>query len=143
MTTLNDLTRLSGASLETVASATGADLGGREAVDGYQRLKDVDVVETTSGARVFLRGDQVVLIYVGEDWLPAGTDHQALVKAAGSDGEELRSRQGKSAVMHVVANKGIAWSEDGNEVGFLELFPPTSVDAYRKTIYREPPKFKR
>ena len=143
MTTLEDWTHLSGASLDEVASATGADLTQRESVTGYQRLKDLDVIDTTGGARIFLRDDDVVLIYVGEIALPSGTDHDALVKAAGSHGETLRSRQGKSALMHVVADRGVAWSEDGGEVGFLELFPPTTIDRYRRTIYREPPKFKR
>jgi hypothetical protein len=64
-----------------------------------------------------------------------------LARIAGSDGETLRSRQGKSALMHVVADKGIAWSEDDGEVGFVELFPPTTLNGYQKTIYREPPKF--
>lgn len=143
MTSLDELGRLPGAPLDVVASATGADTHQRESVTGYQRLADLDVIDAPGGERIFLRGDDVVLIYVGEDWLPTGTDHQALVRVAGSDGEELRSRQGKSALMHVVADKGLAWSEDGGEVGFVELFPPTTIDGYRKTIYREPPKFKR
>lgn len=141
MTTLDELTRLPGASLDTVASITGADPDHRESVTGYQRLTNVDVIDTSGGARIFLRGQEVVLVYVGTDALPAGTDHQALARVAGSDGETLRSRQGKRALMHVVADKGLAWSEDGGEVGFVELFPPTTLDGYRKEIYRKPPKF--
>ncbi len=143
MTTLQELTRLPGTSLDEVASSTGANTDQRESVTGYQRLEDVDVIDAPSGERIFVRGQDVVLIYVGEDSLPAGTDHLALVEAAGSDGVTLRSRQGKSALTHVVADRGLAWSEDGGEVGFVELFPPTTIDVYRKTIYREPPKFKR
>lgn len=143
MTTLKELTQLSGASLAEVASVTGADTGQRESVTGYERLKDLDVIDAPGGARIFLRGEGVVLMYLGEGALPAGTDHQTLVEAAGSDGETLRSRQGKSAVMHVVPDQGVAWSEDGGAVGFVEVFPPTTIDRYRKTIYREPPKFKR
>jgi hypothetical protein len=141
VTTLEDLARIPGASLATVASITGADLDNREPGAGYQRLAEVDAIDAPGGARVYARGEQVLLVYVGTDALPAGTNHQALARIAGSDGETLRSRQGKSALMHVVADKGIAWSEDDGEVGFVELFPPTTLNGYQKTIYREPPKF--
>lgn len=139
--TVEDLLALAGASLDVVSIAVGADPGARESVTGYESLKRVDLLVGSDGARVFLRGEDVALIYIGEDSLPQGVDHDALVAELGTDGAELRSRQGKSALMHVVADKGVAWSEDGGHVGFLEIFPPTTLKEYQKRIYRKPAKF--
>lgn len=141
--TLDDLLRLPGASLSAVVEATGADPTNREPVTGYESIKKVDVIEAPGGARIFVRGDDVVLVYFGDGALPQGVDHGTLTAAVGSDGEGLRSRQGKTAVLHVVAEKGIAWSQDGRETGFVEIFPPCTDKAYRKDIYRKPPKFTR
>lgn len=43
--------------------------------------------------------------------------------------------------MHVVAGKDVAWSEEGGEVSFVELFLPTTLAGNKKAIYRKPPKF--
>jgi hypothetical protein len=142
VTTLDDLLSLAGADLETAAKTTGASLDQREEVTGYQGLADLDVIDAAPGIRIFLRGDDVVLIYVGEAGLPAGVDDAALQAALGSDGENLRSRQGKLAELHVVAARGVAWSEVDGEVGFVEVFPPTTLEAYQRDIYLEPPVFK-
>lgn len=138
--TLEELLKLAGATLATVASALDADPDDREEVTGYEALTDVDVVDTPSGARVFLHGDDVALIYVGERALPADADPDRLRELLGS-GERLRSRQGKKAKMHVVADKGVAWSEEAGELGFIELFPPTTFEDYQATIYDEPGPF--
>lgn len=139
--TLQDLLRLPGESLSAIVGVTGADPATRQPVTGYESIKNVDVIDAPSGARVFLRGDDVVLVYVGESALPAGVDHDTLTAAVGTEGESLSSRQGKSALIHVVADQGIAWSEDRGEVGFVELFPPTTAKDYRKRIYRKPGRF--
>jgi hypothetical protein len=139
--TLDQLLALPGSGLEVAAAAIGADPDKRTEVEGYEGLSDLDVVESTDGANLYLRGDDVVLVFVDETALPDGLDDDALQEAVGSGGEELRSRQGKRANLHVVAERGIAWSEEDGAVGFVELFPPTTLKAYRREIYRKPPKF--
>jgi hypothetical protein len=139
--TLEELLQLPGASLEQAAAALDADPAQRESVDGYEGLADLDVVETPSGASIYLRGDDVVMIYVGRRALPEGTTGAAVAAAVGKQGKSLRSRQGKRATMHVVAKRGVAWSELDGAVGFLELFPPTTFEEYQNTIYDEPPEF--
>lgn len=139
--TLDDLLALPGAPLSAVASALSADPAARESVDGYEGLTDLDLVEAPGGARIYLRGDDVVLIYVGRRALPDGTDADTVAEAVGSQGKDLRSRQGKRARMHVVAKQGVAWSELDGTVGFLELFPPMRFRDYRATIYDEPGPF--
>ena len=141
--TLDDLLTLPGATLDATVAAVGADPATRESVRGYQALTHVDAIEAPDGATVYARGDEVKLVYLGPDALPGGVSHASLTSAVGADGQTLRSRQGKSALMHVVAPKGVAWSEDGDEVGFIEVFPPTTFEAYRREIYRRPALFRR
>lgn len=127
----------------TKAAATlGVDVNSRHPVKGYGALRDVDVLDDKDrGVRFFLDGDRVALVYIGPSGLPPGADHRALVTAAGGEGELLRSRQAKTATLHVAAPAGMAWSEDDGAVGWVELFEPTTFDDYRKRIYQEPPAF--
>lgn len=141
MNTILDLAALRGASLADAAAALGADPTRREPVTGYQGLADLEVIDAPDGTRVFVRGDAVALIYVGPHALPAGLDAAALSEAVGMSGEPLRSRQGKNATLHVAAEQGFAWSEEDGELGFVEVFPPMPLAAYRQQIYREPPLF--
>jgi hypothetical protein len=113
----------------------------REVVTGYEGLSDVAAIDAPDGSRLHVRGDALVLIYVGRAALPAGLDDADLVAAIGSTGERLRSRTGRRARMHVAAGEGIAWSEEAGEVGFIEIFPPTSFDAYTRDIYVDPGTF--
>ncbi|WP_028051180.1 hypothetical protein [Cellulomonas sp. URHD0024] len=140
MKSLDELLDLRGADLTSVAAALDVDPGQREGITGYQGLEDVDAIDAPDGTRIIARGDALVLVYVGRAALPAGLTSAALVDAVGSAGKALRSRQGKQAQLHVVAKKGIAWSESDGEVGFVEIFPPTSFDDYTRDIYVEPAK---
>lgn len=141
MSTLEQLLALRGADLEVAMAITGATAAGRESVTGYQGLEDLDVIDAAEGLRIFVRGDRVVLVYVGETALPDGLDSTTLSKALGSNGELLASRQGKLAELHVVADQGVAWSEVDGEIGFMELFAPTELGDYLRDVYQEPPTF--
>ena len=141
--TLADLLALRGADLATVCARTGVDPSSRDADVRYEALTDVERLDGPDAPRVFVRGDDVVLVYAGSWVLPQGLTSQEVAEAVGTDGEVLRSRQGKTALLHVAAQAGVAWSEDGGEVDSLELFPPTDLDTYRAQVYREPRAFTR
>lgn len=141
MTTLDELLALRGGDLGTVAAAIGADASARQEVTGYQSLTDVDAVEAPDGVTIYARGDDVLLVYAGRATLPEGLTSDDVAEAVGSEGEELRSRQGKTATLHVAADQGIAWSEKGGLVAFVEVFPTTDLDTYTSTIYRDPGPF--
>ena len=141
--TLAELLALRGADLATVCARTGVDPGSRDADVRYEGLTDVERLDGPGAPRVFVRGDDVVLVYAGPSVVPEGLSSDEVAAAVGADGEVLRSRQDKSAGLHVVAEQGVAWSESGGEVGFLEVFPPTDLDTYRAQVYREPPAFTR
>lgn len=143
MITVDDLLTLPGAALAHAVDVTGVDTSDRQAVTRYQGLRDLEAFSSSEGTRVLMRGDDVVLVYVGRTALAGDIDHDALAAALGSEGHRLRSRQGKTASMHVVAERGVAWSERGGEVGFVELFPPTTLADYERDIYVDPPAFRR
>jgi hypothetical protein len=142
VTSLADLIKLRDAVASEAAAFLEVDLRSRHPVSGYGALHDVDALDGGSGTRLFLRGDHVELVYVGGAGLPPGTDHQALVALARSEGAKLPSRQGKLASMHVVAPEGMAWSELDGEVGWLELFQPRTLERYLDEIYARPPVFR-
>jgi hypothetical protein len=102
----------------------------------YQGLRPVDRVDAEA-RHVYLRDGRVVMVYGAIDRPGADEFEQAL----GGPGHELRSRGGKRAVMHVYPEQGIAVSTKGSIVQFLEVFPPTTIDAYRDEIYVEPRPF--
>ncbi len=142
MTRLDQMLAWRSLDADGVAAMLGVDVGTRRPVKGYGALRNVDVLEDKGrGIRFFLDGDHVALIYIGSAGLPAGTDEGVLAGAAGTDGELLRSRQGKTATLHVAARAGMAWSESDGALGWLELFDSTTLEDYRRRIYREPPLF--
>jgi hypothetical protein len=142
MKTLDELLALRGADLREVTERTGADPAQRRPSKGYQNLSDgVESFDTPDGSRVFVRGDELLMIHVDEEALPPGVDADTLAEAVGTAGEALRSRQGRRAMMHVVADQGIAWSEEDGELGFVEIFPPSDFEAYRSRIYQQPGAF--
>lgn len=143
MTNLDELLALRGQDLAAVCAATGADSSSRHSVGSFASLTDLEAIDAANGMTIYVRGDDIVLLYAGENVLPAGLTHEQVAAAVGSEGEDLSSRQGKSALLHVVAAEGVAWSEDGGEVGWVELFPASDFDTYKSTLYRDPGAFVR
>jgi hypothetical protein len=142
LTSLTELEGLPGLSLSEAAARLGLDPASREHARNYGSLTNVDSIRAKgSGFRLFARDNKVVLVYVSEAGLPHRANHQALARRAGTGVRTLRSRQGRTAQTYVAAEAGLAWSALGGDIGWIELFPPMSFDAYRETIYKEPPTF--
>jgi hypothetical protein len=122
-------------------------LGGsvvREAAGDYGGLRGVDVLTTGEkpGVRIYLKGDSVVLVYVGQAALPKGlTPERLKSEFTATAVESLRSRQGKRGRMSVAAGQGVAWSSLDNEIGWVEHFRPRSFEDYKRDIYTTPQKF--
>ena len=108
----------------------------------YERLRPVRRLHNPAvhPGHFYFDGDQQVMQYVGAAAL-ADVDPDELERRLGGPGELLRSRAGKSSVMHVYADRGVAFSSDGHEVELLELFPPTTFEDYRTRIYEDPGAF--
>jgi hypothetical protein len=89
------------------------------------------------GARVFFDGDAVAIVSIPDPAIAP----DAIRSLMGDDVVQLRSRQGKRATIELDAARGLAFSSDDDEVGFIEAFPPTTADDYRERIWFEPPAF--
>ena len=108
----------------------------------YERLRPVWRLHNPDvhPGHFYFDGNRQVMQYVGAAGLE-GVDPDELERRLGGPGELLRSRAGKSSVMHVYADRGAAFSSDGHEVELLELFPPTTFEDYRTRIYEDPGAF--
>lgn len=91
-------------------------------------------------ARFYFRGDQLVVIYLSDRGVLDQLDGGKLEAELGAPADSLRSRAGKRSELLVYPDKGIAVSM-GDELDFIEIFPPTTLDAYQSAIYSEPGPF--
>lgn len=125
-----------------------ASLSRREVEEKLQPVKVVDNVayEKLKGltrignpavhpAWFFLRGDQLVMVYIGNQTFLSQLKPDAVAKELGGPGKELPSRVAKSATQHVYADKGFAFSEEDGALAFVEIFPPMPHERYLETVY--------
>jgi hypothetical protein len=89
--------------------------------------------------RFYFTGDQLLLIYVSG---VEGLDPEALAAQFPPE-VALRSRAGKTYEHQVAPAAGVAWSENGEEVAFVEVFAPCSLESWRTRFYTEPPAFRK
>jgi hypothetical protein len=92
--------------------------------------------------RVYVRDGRVQMVYVPSGPALKGLTTDQLEKQLGGKATELRSRAGKSSVQTVRPQEGVAYSSEGDEVQFVEVFSPRTLDAYKSDIYRDPGPFK-
>ena len=132
---------LVGRSLEDVRRALGP---GESESDGddYEALEDLTSVQNRGRfpGTVYLRNGEVELVYVGpgalEGVTPADLEEELKGRPA-----RLRSRAGKKASLFVHAGQGIAYSAHGDELHFVEVFKPRSLEEYEAAIYKDPGPF--
>jgi hypothetical protein len=130
-------------SLDRAGVIAACDASADDVDDGYsyQSMQDLSVLrpKRLHDSRIYFDGDAVVMIALSEPSISATVIRDAM----SSDVVELRSRQGKKAMIEVDAGAGLAFSRDDDEIGFLEIFPPTTIDDYRTRIWKEPPAFRK
>lgn len=107
----------------------------------YEGLKGVTMAHNPERhpGRFYFRDGRLAMLYVANPGLDAGT----LERDLGEPDVMLRSRAGKGYAHHVYADRGVAYSSKGDDVAFIELFPPTSVERYEQEIYEDPGAFTR
>jgi hypothetical protein len=121
----------------------GADEADVQAGAGYQAATDVDWIRGTSlDLDVYLRGGDVALVYGDLDGF-GELSADALRAELTGPGERLASRTGRGASLHLHADDGVAFAEEGGLVQLVEVFAPMSAQEYRERIYVEPPTFTR
>lgn len=91
-------------------------------------------------ARFYFRNEKLVVIYLSDRGVLDQLDEATLESELGAPADSLRSRAGKHSELRVYPDKGIAFSS-GDELDFIEFFPPTTLDGYKSAIYSEPGPF--
>lgn len=108
----------------------------------YEKLTGVNRLHNPekNPAHFYFRDTLLEMIYLGGDALHdvSAADLQQGLDGAGT---LLRSRAGKRANLHVYPEQGVAFSEEGGELDFIEIFPPTTLSQYQERIYKEPGAF--
>jgi hypothetical protein len=92
--------------------------------------------------RVYVGSARVQMVYIPAGPALRGVTPAELGARMGSEPVLLRSRAGKEYVHYAHPEQGVAYSSDGDEVVFVEVFPPRSLGAYLAEIYRDPGLFK-
>jgi hypothetical protein len=105
----------------------------------YEGLADVTMAHNAAEhpGRFYFQNGRLVMLYVSEP----GIDEATLRRELGEPDATLRSRAGKSFVHNVYPGRGVAFSSDGSDVAFVEVFPPTSLQRYEAEIYEDPGEF--
>ena len=104
----------------------------------YGPSSGLDEVESPTG-RVVFDGDRVAVVYLSGHALRPTKPAELLAELG--DGETLPGAASAGSVLHVYPDQGLAISHDGPKLEMVEAFPPTTLEHYRATLYRDPPKF--
>jgi hypothetical protein len=111
----------------------------------YERMKDVIEIHNPDhaelgSARLFFQNAKLALIYLPDATGISTSDIDEVKGDPTNQGTVLRSRAGKTSNLRVHAEQGIAISK-GKRIDFIEIFQPTTQQAYEQTIYVEPGPF--
>ena len=110
----------------------------------YEKITDVTRIDVGHNRFYFFKGGELKMIYISNDAL-ANKLWKEFTSAANASAPErtVRSRAGKTSNQLIFAGLGITASINREEVDFIEIYPPCSLQDYLEKIYREPPKFVR
>lgn len=107
--------------------------------DEYGNMSNLTSMESPQRfpGTVYVEDDSVVLVRVNRRGL-ADVSPEAFRTHLGDGAVRLRSCAGKTAHLLVYAERGIAYSAQGETVHFLEAFLPCIQREYERRIYRDP-----
>jgi hypothetical protein len=125
---------------EELLARLGADEDDIEPGVRYEGLENLSVLYRPDlfPGRIYLRDGRPQIIYLSAPEDTTETELRGVVHGLGVD---LPSRAGKMFNHRVYVEAGIAISADGDEIAFVEVFPPCSLAEYEHDIYREPGPF--
>lgn len=109
----------------------------------YQATTGLDLLRWpgVDVALYYYAGDSQVMLMVSDEDTLTGLAPAALRQRYGAPAAELRSRAGKPYSHRVVPGQGVAWSDDGSEVAFVELYAPTTLADWQTRFYVDPGAF--
>jgi hypothetical protein len=106
----------------------------------YEGIEHVDRFHSDAfPGHFYFRGDDLAMLYVPRSALGDASLH-GLRRELGEPAATLSSRTGEDSTLYVYPERGVAFATDGERVEILEVFPPTSREAYETGIYQPPPE---
>jgi hypothetical protein len=113
-------------------------------INTYGKLSGLEAMHNESAhpGHFYFQGQALVLLYISGDAAEA-LDPSALRAALGDPELSVRSRAGKRFTHRVWASQGVAFSDDGDEVAFVEVFPATSTAQWQARYATDPPAFRK
>jgi hypothetical protein len=108
----------------------------------YEGIEHVDRLNAPAAfpGHFYYRGDDQQMLYVPRSALK-DADLGELRSELGEPAVALSSRTGEDSTLYVYPERGVAFATDGEQVEILEIFPPTTLDAYQSGIYQDPGEF--
>jgi hypothetical protein len=108
----------------------------------YEKITGVDRVQLGDGQYFYFKGEELKLIYLSAGKVASKLWEEFKNSAGtGTSKTVVRSRAGKTSNQIVFSEQGITASVQGNDVDFIEIYTPQSLEDYRARIYREPKPF--
>ena len=109
----------------------------------YEKLSKLTLLKNNKfhPGYFYFKDGKLVMLYIGKNDQLEKLDPKVLQDNLVEKGISLRSRAGKTFNHYVYPEKGVAFSADSRSVRFIELFPPTSLEAYKVEIYEDVPPF--
>jgi hypothetical protein len=108
----------------------------------YEGIAGVDRLHAPAAfpGHFYYRGDDQQMLYVPRSALK-DADLGELRAALGEPAATLSSRTGEDSTLYVYPERGVAFATDGATVEIVEIFPPTTLEAYVSAIYKDPGDF--
>lgn len=106
----------------------------------YEKLTDVTRIDLPAGEFLFFKEGKLVMIYISEEKI-AKELWDEFSKENNTPEKRVRSRAGKTANQLIFASRGLTASIAKDEVHFIEIYPPCTLETYLEQIYNEPSPF--
>lgn len=122
-----------------LTSLGGSSANVQPAAYGPSKNLEAVYIPTRSPARYYLQEGKVILAYFSGATVDSTSPAALSITYPGAI--MLASRAGKEFTHHVDAVGGIAWSDDGTDVAFVEVFQPMDIDRWKALFYQDPGVF--
>lgn len=108
----------------------------------YEKLTNVTRVNMPDGHDFYFKDGKLKLIYTSDETLTKKLWNEfESITNTNTPEKTVRSRAGKTANQLIFAAQGITVSITKDEVHFIEIYPPCSLEYYIEHIYKEPQPF--
>lgn len=104
----------------------------------YEKIENASRVDLPDNQFFFFKDGNLKMIYISDAMLAKKIWHEFnSITNTVSPEKTVRSRAGKTSNQMIFASHGITASLANDDVDFIEIYPPCSLNDYVENIYRE------